>query len=399
MTGSRDDRATWPIATWLALASLALGSFAVVSSELLPMGVLPPLARDLGVSEGVAGQTVTMTALFAGLAAPSITLIIGRTDRKYVMLAVTGLVVASNLLAVLSSGFWGLLGARVILGLAIGGFFALAGATIARLVAMESFGSGMGVVFVGISLATVVAPPLGALASDAWGWRAAFLGAAGIGLAAVALQGACLPRVPAAAATSPGALVGLVRRPSVRLGLVAGLLVVGGHFAGFTFLRPWLQTGAGLRPGAVAAILLVYGIANIGGSALAGLIADRRLQAGFTGGSFLLGASATGLVLVGAAFFPAMAFAALWGLAFGAAPVLIQTWMGRAAPDQMEAVGGLFLGVLQFSIALGAIAGGSALDMLGVRAPFLITAGCGVLAALLVLGRVPAAPQATATAD
>ncbi|HEV7367467.1 MFS transporter, partial [Arenibaculum sp.] len=90
----------------------------------------------MGVSEGVAGQTVTLTAIFAGLAAPTIALIIGRTDRKHVMLTVTGLVIASNLLAALSWGFWSLLAARVIMGLAIGGFFALAGATIARLVSI-----------------------------------------------------------------------------------------------------------------------------------------------------------------------------------------------------------------------------------------------------------------------
>lgn len=376
----------WPAATWLALVSLTLGSLAVVSSELLPMGVLTPLARDLEVSEGVAGQTVTLTAIFAGLAAPTIALIIGHTDRKYVMLAVTGLVVISNLLAALSWGFWGLLGARVILGLAIGGFFALAGATIARLVPMASFGRAMGVVFVGISLATVIAPPLGALISDVWGWRAAFFAAACVGFIAVALQSAFLPAVPATAATSPSVLAGLVRRPAVRIGLIAGLLLVGGHFAGFTFLRPWLELGAGFDGRELALVLLLHGIANVLGSALAGMIADRRLKAGFVGSGLLLGVSTGGLALLGASLFSTLFFAAMWGLAFGAAPVLIQTWMGRAAPDQLEAIGGLFLGVLQFSIALGAIAGGSALDLLGVRAPLAITVGGGVLATLLVLG-------------
>lgn len=399
MTKTHEPGPGWPAATWLALISLTLGSLAVVSSELLPMGVLTPLAQDLGISEGLAGQAVTLTAIFAGLAAPTVALIIGRADRKHVMLAVTGLVVVSNLLAALSWGFWSLLGARVILGLAIGGFFALAGATIARLVPMASFGRAMGVVFAGISLATVIAPPLGALISDIWGWRAAFFAAAGAGLVAVVLQSVCLPPVPATAATSPAALVGLVRRPAVRIGLVAGLLLVGGHFAGFTFLRPWLEVGAGLGATAVAAVLLVYGVANVLGSALAGMIADRRLETGFAGGGLLLSVSTGGLALMGTSFSSALFFAAMWGLAFGAAPVLIQTWMGRAAPDQLEAVGGLFLGVLQFSIALGAIAGGSALDLLGVRAPLAITVSCGVLAALLVLGRAPAALEAPTPAE
>lgn len=83
MTRIHNPGPIWPAATWLALLSLMLGSLAVVSSELLPMGVLTPLARDLRVSEGLAGQTVTLAAIFAGFAAPTVALTIGRADRRY----------------------------------------------------------------------------------------------------------------------------------------------------------------------------------------------------------------------------------------------------------------------------------------------------------------------------
>src|SRR5262245_37558580 len=93
---------SWSAATWFSVPSLGFGSFSLVSSELLPMGLLSPLARDIGVSEGAAGQAVTLTAIFAGLAAPTVALVIGRLDRKLVMLALCGLVIASNIAAALA---------------------------------------------------------------------------------------------------------------------------------------------------------------------------------------------------------------------------------------------------------------------------------------------------------
>jgi MFS transporter, DHA1 family, purine ribonucleoside efflux pump len=220
---------SWSTSTWLSVVSLAFASFALVSSELLPMGLLTPMARDIGVSEGAAGQAVTLTAIFAGLAAPTVALIIGRMDRKRIMLALCALVIVSDIAAALARSYWALLGTRMILGVALGGFFALAGATIMRLVSMQGFGKGMSIVFLGISAATIAAPPLGALIGEAFGWRTAFLAAAGSGLVALLLQAICLPSVPATSATNLSALFSLLRRANVRVGMAAGLLVVGDH--------------------------------------------------------------------------------------------------------------------------------------------------------------------------
>lgn len=394
MSQARLASRTWTATTWLSIASLAFGSFAVVSSELLPMGLLTPLARDIGVSEGAAGQAVTLTAIFAGVAAPTVALVIGRLDRKLVMLLLCALVVASNIAAALAWGYWALLGARVVLGIALGGFFALAGATVVRIVSMDGFGKGMAVLFLGVSAATVVAPPLGALIAETFGWRAAFLAVACAGGVALLLQLLCLPNVPATSATSLSTLFGLLKRQSVRVGMIAALLVVGGHFAGFTFIRPYLETTTGLDVRAVAVVLFVYGVVNLIGNAVAGILADRTLRRGFVLTGALLGMATLGLATLGTSFVPALVFATVWGFASGAAPVMIQTWMGRSAPDQLEGVGGLFLAGLQFSIALGAASGGIAVDHYGVVAPLFITAVCGLVAAVMIAAqRTPAGPE------
>lgn len=396
LSGTDQPVGFWPLSTWLSVISLTFGSFALISSELLPMAVLTPMAADLGVTEGAAGQAVTLTAIFAGIAAPTVALIIGRVDRKLINLLLCALVVASNIAVALTSDFLVLLAARTLLGIAIGGFFALAGATVVRLVTMEDMGKGMSIVFMGLSAGLVVAPATSTLIGEAFGWRAAFVAAAGAGLLALLLQAICLPSVPSTSATSLSSLFGLLKRRHVRVGLVVGLLFFGGEVCGFTFMRPYLETHAGLGATSIAPVLLMLGLASLLGSAIAGVFADRMLRDGFASTFLVLGIATIGLLTLSTSYVALLAFAAAWGIAIGAGPVMTQTWMGRAAPDQLEGVGGLFLAVIQFGITLGAIAGGIAMDVVGTSAPLYVTATCAILAAVLIATqRAPEMEQPT----
>lgn len=98
----------------------------------------------------------------------------------------------------------------------------------------------------------------------------------------------------------------------------------------------------------------------------------------------MLAIATVGLLALGNAYVAIFVFAAAWGIAIGAGPVMTQTWMGRAAPDQLEGVGGLFLAVIQLGVTLGAVAGGIAADVIGTSAPLYVTATCAVLAAVLI---------------
>jgi len=389
MPESALQTSSWSVSTWLSVVSLTFGSFALISSELLPMAVLTPMATDLGVTEGAAGQAVTLTALFAGIAAPTVALIIGRLDRKLINLILCCLVIASNIAIALTSEYLVLLAARTLLGIAIGGFFALAGATVVRLVSIDDMGKGMSIVFMGLSAGLVVAPALSTLIGEAFGWRAAFIAAAGSGLLALLLQAICLPSVPATSATSLASLFGLLRRQKVRVGLAVGLLFFGGEVCGFTFMRPFLEAN-GLHAATIAPVLLVLGLASLLGSAIAGVFADRVLREGFGGTFLILGVATIGLLTLSTSYVAVLAFAAAWGIAIGAGPVMTQTWMGRAAADELEGVGGLFLAVIQFGVTLGALAGGIAVDIFGTSAPLYVTATCAVLAtALIATQRAP----------
>jgi DHA1 family purine ribonucleoside efflux pump-like MFS transporter len=373
----------WTAQTWSALVSLSLTVFALVFSEFLPAGILTPVARSLGVSEGLAGQVVTVTAVTAILGALLIGFAFGRVDRKRVMLGLCALAIASNVAAALAPDFGVLLLARVMIGLAIGGFWSLASAVVARLVSIESIGQGMTVILVGVSAATIAAPPLGALIAEFLSWRAAFVVAAVAAGVALLTQLVVLPRLPAADPMRLDTLVILMKRPVFVIGLVAIFLVIGGHFAGFTYVRVALESIGHLTPTHVAGLLLAFGVANFLGNPAFGTLVDRRLRLGLVVTSVLIGASALTLALLGADMWGATAAVVVWGFAFGGAPLVLQTWTARAASDHLEAMGGPLVAAFQSAIASGAAIGGAIVDH-GSVTRVLVFTGILVPAAALV---------------
>lgn len=369
-----------PPARWAAVTSLSLGVFALVTAEFLPASLLTAMATDLGVTDGAAGQAVTATALVAAVAAPVIPLASHRLDRKVVLLALTSLLLTSNVLAVAASSLPVLLLARVILGVALGGFWAMAAALAMRLVPEGLFARAMSLVLTGVSLATVSAAPVGAWMGELWGWRSAFAAAGVLSAITLAAQFTALPSLPPRDRPDARVLLGLLGRPGVRVALLAVLLVISGHFAGFTYIRPLMEKVTHADVQTVSAMLLGYGVGGFFGNFAGGWIADRSERWSIVAGGLLIAVLAFALlVAAGSAALTAVAVT-LWGFAFGAFPVGFQTWIVRAAPDQAEGAGGLLVAAFQLAIASGAIGGGLLVDRVGpLGAP-------AFMAAAMVLG-------------
>ncbi|WP_368563787.1 MFS transporter [Pseudoxanthomonas sp. UTMC 1351] len=352
-------------AKWPAVVSLALGVFGLVTAEFLPASLLTAMAADLSITEGVAGQTVTATALIGAMAAPSIPLLTRRIDRKIVMILLTLLLVLSNALAATADSLWTLLVARVMLGVALGGFWSMAAALAMRLVPEHQFARAMSLILTGVSVATVCAAPIGAWMGELWGWRSAFIAAGVVSLITLVSQLFTLPSLPPIANPNLRVLGELLTRPGVRMALLAVLLLISGHFAGFTYIRPLMENVTQLSVGAISAILLGYGIGGFFGNFVGGYIAGRSERYAIVFGGTLIALLAASLLLAGHSAIVTAIAIILWGFAFGAFPVGFQIWIARAAPDQAEGAGGLLVAAFQVAIATGAIGGGLLVDNIG----------------------------------
>jgi predicted MFS family arabinose efflux permease len=178
---------------WLAVLSVATGAFALVTTEFLPVGLLPAIAAELGVTEGVAGMLVTVPGIVAALAAVLVTVGVGKTDRRYVIWGLTATMVLSNALVALSQSFPLILVGRALLGIGVGGFWAIGPALSTRLVSPEAATRATAVVFAGVSVGTVAGVPAGAFLGELFGWRTAFAAAGAVGLLVLLTQMVLLP--------------------------------------------------------------------------------------------------------------------------------------------------------------------------------------------------------------
>ena len=373
---------------WGAVAALGIGAFALVTTEFLPVGLLPQMSRDLRVSEGVSGLMVTLPGLLAAISAPLIVAFAGGVDRRHLLAVLMALLVLSNVLVALSESFSVILAGRVVLGIAVGSFWTIGGSLGPRLVPGPGAARATAIILSGVSIGTVAGVPAGALLGELVGWRWAFGAASLASVCALALLLVLLPSLPADR-NSDGlaSLPTLLRRRSVQLGLAAVVLLFGGHFAAYTYIGPFLLQFAGIPSVALGAVLLGYGVAGFVGNMLGGWTAGKSIRSAALAMATVLGASILLLALLGHDAWSAVPWVLSWGIGFGMLPIAMQSWMFAAATDKVEAVQAVFVSLSQAAIGAGSLIGGLVADHIAIPAALLIGAFASLLTAgLMVLG-------------
>ncbi|WP_186104079.1 MFS transporter [Burkholderia gladioli] len=376
-------------AAWSAVYALALGVFGLVTAEFLPASLLTPLAASLGITEGTAGQAVTVTAAVALVTSLLIAVLTRGIDRRRVLLAFSVLLVISNLLVASAGSFLAILLGRVLLGIALGGFWTMSAATAMRLVPTAMVPRALSIIFSGVAVATIAAAPLGSYFGHLIGWRNVFYAAAAIGALALAAQFATLPSMAPSGTTRLRTLLDVLRRPTLGIGMFAVTLVFTGHFAFFTYLRPFLEDVAGVGVNALSAILLGYGVANFLFTPVAGRALERGLRPMMIAMPALMVVLGAALALFGKLTALDAVLVALWGAAFGGVPVAWSTWVTRVVPDEAESAGGLIVAAIQLAISLGAAAGGVVFDTHGATGVFVAAAVVLVVAVTTIVAGVP----------
>ncbi|MGE8153240.1 MFS transporter [Pseudomonas vancouverensis] len=378
-----DQSSSWR--DWLSVFSVALGAFAFVTTEYLPVGVLPQIADSLGVTDGIAGLMVTVPGVVAALAAPAIMLGAGRMNRRLLLLVLTLLLVASNLVSALAPSLPVMLLGRGLLGVALGGFWAVAIAVAGRLVSESNAARATALIFAGITLATVLGVPFGTFVSTLFSWRMSFAVAAGLALLALIAQGLTLPSLPSREGLQLRALLNFLARKNARRSMLLLALVVAAHFSAYTYIAPFLAREADYSASAITSILLGFG--------LVGMLAN-FLMAGGVARHLRLSLGVVVLLMVVAQLaLPELRTSSLgvslavlaWGVAYGAIPLGVSTWMQLTSPQLPEASSAMLVTMFQVAIASGSLFGGLMVDHHGVASALWLGAGVGVLGLLVLL--------------
>jgi DHA1 family inner membrane transport protein len=366
------------------ILALAVGAFGIGVTEFAPMGMLPVIAGDLGVSIPVAGLLISAYAIGVMLGAPLLTLTTGRMPRRTLLIGLMAIFTLGNLLAAVSTSYGMLLAARLITSLNHGAFFGIGAIVAAGLVPKNKQAGAVAAMFMGLTIANVVGVPLATWAGDQIGWRTSFWGIAALGVVAMIALRLTLPRVAAPAGGNALAELKVLGRGPVLAALALTVIGSSAMFTVFTYITPILQEETGASIGFVTAMLVTYGVGLTVGNWLGGKFADRSLD-----GTLIVTLGALATLLVAFAF--AMPFAGisavlifLWGVASFALVPPLQMRVMAAASDAPNLASAVNIGAFNLGNAIGAALGGAVIGS-GLGFPAVALAGGGASAAGLVV--------------
>ncbi len=356
----------------------------LIASEFMPVSLLTPIAADLGATQGMAGQAISISGLFAVVTSLLIPSIASRFDRRHVLIALTGVMLASLILIAEAHNFTMLMAARALLGVTIGGFWSLSTATIMRLVAVETVPKALGVLFMGNAIATAFAAPIGSYLGAIIGWRGAFWMLVPLVMINLIWLWFSLPTMPPEKANPVSNIFKLLKRPNVAYGMLGVMLTFSGAFATFTYLRPFLETYAHVTVPQLSLLLLGLGLAGFAGTSLAAALLNKHLYPLLKWLPLALAGLTLMMLFTGHVLWAIGMSMIAWGTINAAIPVAWSTWLSKGISDAPESGGGLFVAAIQLSIMSGAALGGLLLDHISIAATFIGGTALLVFASIVV---------------
>lgn len=375
----------------IALYALAAAAFAIGMAEFVVVGILPAIATDMNVDIPTAGQLVSLYALGVAVAAPLLTALTGRMDRRVLSVGLMVIFVAANLIAWLADSYTMLLVGRVLAGAVQGVFYSMATVLATNLVKKEKSGQAIGIVFMGLTVALVSGVPLGTFLTEIFNWRAAFLFICALGLASAVAQWILLPKkIERPEPASLGKQLSVIAVPRILLVFVITCLGYGGAFIAYTYLSEILQKITGLSQASVSGVLIIYGVAVTLGNIYCAKLADKKGPVKALIAMFVILSVVLALVSTAAPNpYLMVPLIMVWGaMAFGSIPVLQLYVVQQAqihAPHSVDASSSMNISAFNAGIALGAWAGGLVVAHYGLLATGAASALVVAVSVLLVL--------------
>lgn len=355
------------------LLALAMTGFICIVTEALPAGLLPQIGEGLGVSESLAGQTITAYAIGSLVAAIPLTIATsGWRRRNVLLLTIVGFLIFNSVTA-LSPNYWLTMVARFFAGVAAGLAWSLLAGYARRMVSPDQQGKAMAIAMVGVPVALSLGVPLGTWLGTLTDWRTAFAIMSFLALILIAWVVAKVPDYPGQAQGERISLARVFTTSGVRPVLSVVIAWMLAHNILYTYVAPFVvQAGLANR---VDLVLLAFGVAALVGIGIAGKLVDRYLRR--TVLSSLLAFAVTSVAFGIWAVSPAVLFVGvlIWGVTFGGAATLLQTALADTAGDGADVALSMNVVAWNSAIAGGGIIGGVLLDMWGASSfPWALTA-------------------------
>lgn len=362
----------------IPLLALAFGAFGIGVTEFSPMGMLPVIANDLGVSIPTAGMLISAYAFGVLLGAPLMTLVFANMARRNLLLLSMGIFTVGNMISAFADSYNMLLLGRIVTSFNHGAFFGVGAVVAMSIVPPEKRAGAVAAMFSGLTIATIGGVPLASYIGEVIGWRPAFMAMAVIGLVTmIALRLSLPPLANKQKADIRNELRVLGKKP-VLVALLLTVVSSSAMFTVFTYIVPMLQDETQASTGFISGMLVLYGVGLAVGNYLGGRFADRSLHVTLVTSLIAVMLLLLILALVIASPIMVAPLIFLWGIASFALVPPLQALVVQEAKEAPSLASAMNIGAFNLGNALGA--------MLGA---LMISAGFG-------LSSVPLAGAATA---
>ncbi|GGD26107.1 MFS transporter [Aureimonas glaciei] len=373
-----------PAGTALAVALLAVSAFVIVTTEFIIVGLLPSLARDLGIAVSTAGWLVTLFGFTVMLFGPVLTALLSHFDRKRLFVVILLIFAASNALAAAAPNIWVLGLGRFLPALALPVFWGTASETAGAIAGPERAAKAVSNVYMGIAGAMVLGIPLGTLAGDAFGWRGTFWGLALLSLAMAVLLAVVMPPIARTPRMRLGEQLHIFRDRAFVANLALSVVVFTAMFTSYTYLADLLEQVAGIAPGAVGWWLMGFGVVGLAGNWVGGHMVGRDpFRATLAALAVLAIGMAAAVPLAGNHLWLAIALA-VWGFANTALYPICQVRVIGVASHAQALAGTLNVSMANAGIGFGALIGAATIGTFGVGSLGYLAAAIAVVGVLMV---------------
>lgn len=372
------------VAHWSAVFSLFAGVTSLIAAEFIPVSLLTPIASTLQISEGMAGQTVTAVGICSVISSLLLVPATKMFDRRMVLLALSLLLIVSDVLVAMAPNYFILLIGRGLLGFCVGGFWSMASAVTIKLVPAKDITRALSIVYAGVSFATIISLPLASYLGYFIGWRNVFYASAILAVFSFIWQIISLPSLPPQKETSFKNMFGLLKEPWIALGIAATIFSFAGYHFFFTYLRPFLEHTLALSATRLSILLLLFGIANCLGTVVAGIFMKEMYRNTMISVHVILLIFSVTFIVYFENSWLSQILVILWGFMFGFIPVGWSTWIVRTLANKSEMIGGLSVAAIQFSIGMAAAIGGSIYDHNGIEGVF-VSSSIAFLCAIFLM--------------